>query len=65
MGVMFQRLDVATPLCRGQNVLHTLAKYAHENAASIFHLILRSIHNFPLNIPDGEGNTGLCVCLCA
>jgi ankyrin repeat protein len=43
----------------GQNVLHTLAKYAHENAASIFHLILRSIHNFPLNIPDGEGNTAL------
>ena len=41
-------------------MLHTLAKYAHENAAAIFQLIIRSIKNFPLNIPDGDGNTGEC-----
>lgn len=46
---------------RGQNALHTLAQYAKENAASIFEIFRLNLPNFPINAPDAEENTGVCL----
>ena len=53
-------------LCRGQNVLHTLARCGQENAAAIFSVLLAAVPNFPLNAPDIDGNNGEgCSHVCA
>ena len=55
-----------THLCRGQNVLHTLARCGQENAAAIFSVLLAAVPNFPLNAPDSDGNNGEgCSHVCA
>ena len=42
---------------RGQNILHILAKYAKENASGIFSMMLEVSPNFPVDLPDADGNT--------
>lgn len=41
------------------NCLHVLASHSRENAHLIFTSLLESYSNFPLDVQDGQGNTGL------
>jgi hypothetical protein len=44
---------------RGMNCLHVLASHSRENAHVIFASLLEFYSNFPLDVQDGQGNTGL------
>lgn len=44
---------------RGMNCLHVLASHCKENAQLILDNILKYHSAFPLDIQDGQGNTGL------
>ncbi|MEQ2176103.1 hypothetical protein GOODEAATRI_024633, partial [Goodea atripinnis] len=44
---------------RGQSPMHVLGHYGKENAAAIFELFLECMPEYPLDKPDGEGNTVL------
>lgn len=52
------RLDAETLNLKGRNPLHTLARYAKDNAASICELFIECMPEYPLDKPDLEGNTG-------
>lgn len=52
------RLDAETLNLKGRNPLHTLARYAKDNAASICELFIECMPDYPLDKPDIEGNTG-------
>jgi hypothetical protein len=41
------------------NCLHVLASHSRENAHLIFASLLEFYPNFPLDVQDGQGNTGL------
>lgn len=43
---------------RGQTPLHNLGQYGKENAAAMFELFRETMPDYPLDIPDSEGNTG-------
>ena len=49
---------------RGQNCLHVLAGHAQEGATAIFNYLMVAAPQFPINVPDSDGNTGVCVCVC-
>ena len=49
---------------RGQNCLHVLAGHAQEGATAIFNYLMVAAPQFPINVPDSDGNTGVCVCMC-
>ncbi len=40
------------------NCLHVLASHSRENAQMIFASLLEFYPNFPLDVQDGQGNTG-------
>ncbi len=44
---------------RGMNCLHVLASHSRENAHLIFASLMEFYPNFPLDIQDAQGNTGL------
>jgi hypothetical protein len=44
--------------CRGMNCLHVLAANGKENAQPILDHLLKQHPTFPLDIQDGQGNTG-------
>lgn len=46
---------------KGQNPLHSLARYGKENAYAICNLIAETMPDFPLDRPDVDGNTGTLV----
>lgn len=52
------RLDAEALNLKGRNPLHTLARYAKDNAASICELFIECMPEYPLDKPDLEGNTG-------
>ncbi len=43
---------------RGMNCLHVLAAHCKENTQAIFEILLKYHSTFPLDIQDGQGNTG-------
>uniref|UniRef100_H3AEJ0 Ankyrin repeat and FYVE domain containing 1 n=1 Tax=Latimeria chalumnae TaxID=7897 RepID=H3AEJ0_LATCH len=54
-------IDAETFNLRGQSPMHILGHYGKENAAAIFELFLECMPEYPLDKPDAEGNTGLCL----
>lgn len=48
--------EAMTLKCR--NPLHELAKHSKESAAAICEVFLEYMPKYPLEIQDGEGNTG-------
>ena len=44
---------------RGMNCLHVLASCSRENTHLIFSTLLEFYPHFPLDVQDGQGNTGL------
>ncbi|XP_064612506.1 rabankyrin-5-like [Liolophura sinensis] len=44
---------------RGQNPMHVLGQYGKENAAAIFELFRECMPEYPIDVPDTEGNTVL------
>ena len=44
---------------KGQTPLHLVASFAKDNGAAIFELFMRYEPKYPINLPDGEGNTPL------
>ncbi|XP_054279848.1 rabankyrin-5-like [Macrosteles quadrilineatus] len=53
------RLDAEAVNLKGRNPLHTLARFAKDNAATICELFLECMPEYPLDKPDLEGNTAL------
>ncbi|KFM79602.1 Ankyrin repeat and FYVE domain-containing protein 1, partial [Stegodyphus mimosarum] len=53
------QINAETVNLRGQNPLHVLAQYGKENAATIFDLFIECMPNYPIDLPDAEGNTPL------
>lgn len=49
--------EALTLKCR--NPLHELAKHGKENAAAICEVFLDYIPNYPLEVKESEGNTGM------
>lgn len=43
---------------RGMNCLHVLSSHCKDNAQQILETILKHHSTFPLDIQDGQGNTG-------
>uniref|UniRef100_A0A1B6G1J7 FYVE-type domain-containing protein n=2 Tax=Cuerna arida TaxID=1464854 RepID=A0A1B6G1J7_9HEMI len=53
------RLDAEAVNLKGRNPLHTLARYAKDNAFTICELFIECMPEYPLDKPDLEGNTAL------
>lgn len=51
--------EAVTLKCR--NPLHELAKHSKESAAAICEVFLETMPKYPLEVQDGEGNTGAYV----
>lgn len=49
--------EAVTLKCR--NPLHELAKHSKESAAAICEVFLETMPKYPLEVQDGEGNTGM------
>lgn len=49
--------EAVTLKCR--NPLHELAKHGKESAAAICEVFLETMPKYPLEVQDGEGNTGI------
>lgn len=59
--VLLSESSIQADACnfKGQAPLHLIAQFAKENAAAIFELFISSEPNYPINKPDGDGNTPL------
>ncbi|XP_062587167.1 rabankyrin-5-like isoform X2 [Saccostrea cucullata] len=53
------RINAEAVNAKGQTPLHTLGQYGKENAAAMFELFRETMPDYPLDIPDAEGNTVL------
>ncbi|XP_055996829.1 rabankyrin-5-like isoform X5 [Ostrea edulis] len=52
------RINAEAVNAKGQTPLHNLGHYGKENAAAMFELFRETMPDYPLDIPDSEGNSG-------
>lgn len=52
------QINAETLTLKGRNPLHELARHSKESSAAICEVFLECMPKYPLEVQDGEGNTG-------